>query len=424
MIPCYAFVSELNHWPAMADLPGLCQVVVDCAQLTRFGALTPEQTHTILNEARSRQLATVLNVDIVPRQREVEPLLRRIRALVTHHVTAFSVRDPGVARLLSREFPQPLHLELDVGHRNQAAFIPWLNSGLPISQITLSPDLPLPQIRHITQTMTLPCAYWLLGLVPLLHARRRWARRESTAAAYPGTARAPRQSDPAFGSSHASPWRHPRLNTLHMRGRSRTFPVLEDAQGTILFWDRILNRLDILHELEPAGIERVRIDLRFLPMPVLQPLIGYLTHRDRENLNRVTSLLPLRSSRGYAHTNQTDRQFSKLCHRKSAPETAESMGTVLEVRSGSYMVLQTQRPLGPGTPLAFHLPEGHTVYSFVQWMEAPGGHPITTSEADPGIWVINHVPGVSPGTRVQPAPAYQNRVPPPSPRARPTSPRE
>lgn len=361
-----------------AAVPQLAEVLIEHRDLARLGWLDEAQTLGAAQQAHDMGHRAVLVWDTLVDDRELANRAAIVRALGPDKFDAVRVTDPGVARYVRQQWPHwPLQLGLETGNHNRVGILAWAAELAP-ERLILSNELPLDLIRDIRQQLQTPIEMLALGRLLIFYT--------------------PRKLIDPFSHEHVPATIRQRFITSEEDRKH--FPLVENRHGTFMFYEKDLFLLPYLAEMDAAGVDWVRLELKFYQRTHLTaPLHAYLAGDTNALANLKAQLAP-RLTRGFFKSNRTDKQFERLKNfHLTPPDSAEHVATVLESRKKHYVALQTHGPIQCGESLRFVIPEGESLQHTITWLRNAAGDAFPVANS-PGLWLINHGRRLSPGTKV------------------------
>ena len=380
MLKLTAIPSSPSDLPFLAELRGLVEVQIMHRALARFGACDTATCVGMAAQARSRGLKTVLVWDILADDAALDQGAALAASLTEGPFDALRVQDPGIAVWVKEKIPHvPLQLSLEAGNHNVAGIEAWVQRLGP-ERVALSNELPLDLVTTISRVTGIPVEIQALGRLQVFYSPRKLV-------------------SPLENDGTEEEFERARFITS-IRER-KSFPILENRHGTFMFYEKDLFLLPHLPEIEAAGVAFARFDLRYQAVSGLLPALrDYLADPNSENLACVKTHLAPKLTRGFFKSNRTDKQFKKLKNPYLTPKKGRPLlGTVLETGKRAYIAVKSEAPLRVGQAVTFIIPEGDAVPMTIRWIRNARGEKVETA-AEPGLWMVNHVPRISAGARM------------------------
>ena len=364
---------------ALSRLPGLAEVLVETAPLSRLGRAEGPDARNLMAKTKAMGLKTVLVWDLPADDGRIADGAAFLRTLDPALVDAVRVQDPGVALYVKRAFPHmALHLVLETGNHNLEGIRTWIRNFEP-RRVVLSNELPLSVVARMRPAVAAEIELLALGRLLLFYSPRKLI-----------SAPNPREEPPPLLEKYAT-----------SLADGKHFPLVENSRGTSMFYEKDLFLIPYLKDMAAAGVDCARLELKdYEATELMGALAAYLQDPQADRLAALKDCLPAKLTRGFFKSNRTDKQFRKLKNPNLiVREDLTYLGTVVETCKGRYLALMTEAPVTRGRTLLFTPPEGGVVREPLRWIRKPTGPPRET-EAPPGLWLINPVPRMSSGTRV------------------------
>ncbi len=360
----------------LARIPGLTEVLLGHHELARVGGLDDASFTATAQRARALGLRILLLWDILACDSDIAAGAAIVRRLDPALIDAIRVQDPGIARYVMRHFPRfPLHMILETGNHNEIGIRTWVDSFSP-ERIILSNEMPLAALKSIRAVVDVEIEILALGRLLVFYTPRKLI--------------SPFEADQDGDG--------PSQRVIVSEEDRKRFPLLENRQGTFMYYEKDLFLLPYLEEIEAAGLDHVRLDLTFYePSVILPALATFLTDRDEASLERIKTHIGPRRTRGFYKSNRTDKQFAKLKNPHLHWEEGRvRLGTVIETKKNKYVALLTEAPIHVGDTIVFVIPEGDRIVHELRWIRnAIDRAPVETGA--PGLWLIDPVKRVSSG---------------------------
>lgn len=321
------FISSTADLERCVNAPNLDEVLLEPILLARQGRLSDEQAQELASDARQRGLRPVLVWDILMPERVMSQVCERLKQWNIEAFDAVRVCDPGAAWWVKTNLPDlPLQLIVETGNHNLEALRGWcevLRGSL--ERLVLSIELPEYQLIEYCQILPVGCEILGVGQILLFYSPR------------------------SLLSPHVSGQEHPE-DELYLEttvasedSGNRPFPTLETVHGTLMFLDKDQFILDQLGELEAAGLQTVRLDLRHLANEgdvavdvdqICQQIIA-----DPQQLRSQWSR-PTRAP--FFKVNRTTSIFSRMKSKSKLSQYRQEKGLaeILTGESGKYILFQ------------------------------------------------------------------------------------
>jgi len=355
------------------------EVLLEHRDLARLGFLDSSSLQRILKTCVMRGLSATLVWDILADDQTLVHGQNVLAELPMDQFHAIRVSDPGIAAFLKERYPDiPLQLNLETGNHNLPGIQAWVREFQP-QRLVLSNELPLDQLARIRKAIDVPIETLAMGRILLFYTPR-----------------------PLISGAKGEDIRReiaPHFVTSVEDGKH--FPIEENQHGTFMYYEKDLFLLPYLEQIENAGLDAVRFELKFYPQhPLDGALEQFFDHGEGDALARIRSCLGPRLTRGFFKSNRTDKQFKKLKNVHLIPlENRDYLGTVVESRKKEYIAQVLEKTIAVGDWLTYQVPEGDLVDHQLTWISDKDGHKVQQTPGK-GLWLVNHRGGISPGTRV------------------------
>lgn len=355
------------------------EVLLEHRDLARLGFLDTSSFCSMLGRCETQGLAPILVWDILADDEALEKGRAILSELPLDRIAAIRVTDPGIATFLKDAYPGlPLQLNLETGNHNLPGIEAWARAFQP-QRFILSNELPLDLLSEIRKTAAVPVEIMALGRILLFYTPRHLIRGAKAEALL-------RESVPHYVTSVED---------------GKHFPIEENHHGTFMYYEKDLFLLPYLDQIEQAGLDCVRLELKFFSQnPLTSALTSHFQNPGAASLKKVKSCLGPRLTRGFFKSNRTDKQFKKLKNVHLIPkENRDYLGTVVESKKQQYIAQVLEKPIAVGDWLTYQIPEGDLVEHQLTWIRDKDGRPVQQTSRH-GLWLVNHRGGISPGTRV------------------------
>ncbi|MEC7417998.1 MAG: U32 family peptidase [SAR324 cluster bacterium] len=313
----------------------LREVIVEHSLLSQLGGLPTPELIALTKQLKQHGCSVFLQWDRLMTEPEFQECLRVLEALRSLPFDAIRVQDTGAAEWVRlHKTDTALHLIAESGHHNLAS-LGQLATHFAPQRIAVSPELPSPQIRECARKVKVPIE--VLGLGPLLlyHTPRKLL-----------------PSKPDTGT----------VQSLRPPEQLQQNPVVESPHGTFLFDRRDLFLLDLLEQLEAAGVSSIRVDLRLkYDFSIIEKIDDAVRTPDSSKRKTLKRVWPQPTTHGFFRANRTDRAFRYLNNPHLRPTSSPPIGTVLEANRTSGIVIMAHESFQEGEPLSCVTPQGQTV---------------------------------------------------------------
>lgn len=356
-------VHSRDYWQNIRPLARGNEVLLEHRQLGRLGELTTSQLIQTAHEVRADGGQPVLVFDIIAQDPQLEAAAVLFQQLDMTLFTAVRVQDAGVAYFSQDQLPLPIQLILETGHHNLESYLSWVELlGARLQRIVVSNELPLGWVQQHRSKLPVGLEYLALGPILLFYTPRKLV-------------------SPWVADVGAQSW------SWGSDSDRRRLPVHENHHGTYLYYEKLLFLLPHLNDMEKAGVDCLRLDLRLVDVQrLLEPLGSWL--QDGSSLDRLRAELPRRATRGFFKSNRTDKQFVKLKRQRNVPEGLQWIGTVVDTRRGKFTVGHMNQPLQVGDEVVLVNSLGQVMEHRVAWVESVSGERVDGVQS--GLAIFNH----------------------------------
>lgn len=360
------------------------EVLLEAKAISRTGTLDGAALELASSQAKAAGKRVVLVWDVLASDDDIATQAAFVRTLDLARVDAIRVQDAGVAEYVREHFPElKLQLVLETGNHNLQGIKAWIDHFKP-ERIALSNEIPIGTLAEWRPQIPCEIEVQVMGQLLLFFT--------------------PRKLLTPIEKERKQQELLQRFATNLEPGRSegKVFPILENRHGTFMFYEKELFLLPYIEEIQAAGVDVARIDLKAHDADTLTPLIrAYLERSQAETLDAIKAHLGPKLTRGFFKSNRTDKQFAKFKnqHTFGAEEQEGFVGPVVDVKKKRYLLIETKGPLKVGDKLRIVTPEGANVELTINILSAPKGKAVQEA-VTPGLWYVNHVPRVSSGSMV------------------------
>lgn len=377
-------LPDLPQFDLLADARNCREVLLEAREIARTGTLDGAALEIAATRAKSNGKRVILVWDVLAGDADIESGAAFVRSLDIARIDAIRVQDPGVAQYVKEHFPNlPIQLVLETGNHNLTGIQAWLKHFKP-ERIALSNEIPIGTVAEWRKAVDCAIEVQVFGQLLLFFTPRKLLSPAEKA-----------QTQQELLQRFAT-------NLEPGRSEGKVFPILENQHGTFMFYEKELFLLPYLQEIENAGVDLVRIDLKAHDANTLIPLIeAAIEQSDSQTIDAIKSHMGPRLTRGFFKSNRTDKQFAKFKnkHTFGAEERDDYAGTIVETRKKSYIAIISTRPLKVGDQIQILTPEGVTIDHTIQWLRPAAGEPVQVAETA-GLWVLNHASRASSGSKV------------------------
>ncbi|MCB1041454.1 MAG: U32 family peptidase [Acidobacteria bacterium] len=370
-------IDSRELWDLMSPQLAGQEVMLEHAALSRLGKLDSRQLNSIAGQSKRMGSSVTTVFDLLPGDAQLDRAQEIFSQLDWDSIDAIRVQDPGAALFAAEHSDKPLQIVLETGHHNLEAILAWFKIlGSRIQRVSLSNELPIAWLREKRQKIPAAVEVPVLSPILIFYSPRKLV----------------------------SPWTQLQQQLYWgADSEQRKMPVIENAHGTFLFYEKPLFLLPHLNEMAAAGVDSGRIDLRLWPQEEMAvALLGWLS--DKTKTAAIRAALPHRTTRGFYKSNRTDKQFAKL---KRQPITSNliMIGTVVDTKKGKFTLLQLEQPVSVGQELVALNTMGESQSHEVRWLKNMNGEPL--QKQDQGLVLMNHIKRSPSLTKVFRAPSWR-----------------
>ena len=361
---------------SLARVPGAEEVLIEHAALARRGAQADAVLSALCDALAETSLRRVLVWDVLADDAAIADGLALLRALGPDRFDAIRVQDVGIAQVVRDQFPElPLHLIVETGNHNQTGLEAWVAALTP-NRLVVSNEIPIEALGRMNEKLGVPLEVQVLGRLLIYYTPRKLV------------------------SAH-EPEEDGMLSRLAVSEEDgKRFPIVENAHGTFMYYEKDLFLLPYLDRLDAHEIAFARLDFSFFEPVLVEAVCDYLTHHDAPRLEAVKALLGPRLTRGFFKSNRTDKQLARLKNPSlGRREELTELGRVVDTRKNAHIAIVTDHPVSVGDRLLIAIPEGDLIPHRVGFLRDPLGNRHAHA-ARPGLWLIDHCKRVSTGSRV------------------------
>lgn len=337
------------------DFP-VSSVLLQTKLFSRTGNIEIEEIAEILPELQLRNIRCVLAWDIVAKDEEIDNHLVLLNPLVKKCNT-IRVLDPGIALALKENFSN-IEIEFSFEHSglNHISVVEWLNSlGSTVKKVILSGQTPIPDLKEICSYLSIETEVLGYGPIEIFYSRRRLLE----------------------GIEN-----EPDLKLASRDRPSQLNPVICKALGTTVFYDKYLNILPFMNELEAIGIDWIRFE--YLTLNDLQIIRELLTTRKN---SAFSSSEGFDETKGFITQNTTDELFKKLTNAHLSGSIEKKIGVILESAKNRFCIVRLDEPMTLPKSLRLISPEGYDLKFTLSSVHNLMGDQIK-SHITPGVYRI------------------------------------
>lgn len=355
------------------------EIILEHEVLARSGRLNTSDLIQTAESAKELGIRRVLAWDILAHDSDLANGASLLRSLPLDLFDAVRAQDPGVAAYLRDHFPElPRQLVLEVGNHNLLGIQAWAEAIQP-ERLILSNEIPISSIEAMIPQLRCPVEVVALGRLLIFYSPRKLLS--------PAVAKEDVEELDVVERFATEDLSH------------KVFPIVENRHGTFMYYEKDLNLMANLSQMDAAGVAWARLDMRFFSEAVVKAAATVLEEPSDSHLDDLRQAIDNRQTGGFFKRNRTDKQFKKLKNQHlSLREDAIYIGSVLETRRKAYTAIMTETPIAIGDTLRYVIPEGDELELQISWLAKPGGDAVERTD-EPGLWLVNHARKASSGTR-------------------------
>lgn len=326
------------------DAPNVKEVLIEPALIAQQGELSKAEIESLISLVHERSLKPVLVWDILMTESSFCNICNDLRRWSLDRFGAIRVKDLGAAEWIMSNYPDiPLQLSLEGNSHNVDSIRGWVEYyGNQLEKIVLS--IELPEKKLIQYCKEVPMKFEILGAGPILifYSPRHLLSRVL----------APEDED-----SNSDLWMYATSSSEESQGRE--FMTKQTPHGTLMFLDKDQFILDKLENLEAAGIDTVRIDLRHLSENRdAANGIEEICQRIQEKDPSVRKWWPRKTLTPFFRTNATSKQFKRLKSKLHVLRDESCLAQVISGESGKFLTLYSLREFDTTQKKSIVLPSG------------------------------------------------------------------
>lgn len=346
------FVSSPGDVDSCVKAPQLEEVLLEPKELAREGTLSRLRVTELATEASKRGLRTVLVWDALMPQRTFDRACSLVHELDLSVFDAIRAADPGVAFWVREQYPQiPLHFVVENGNHNLGSLQGWIDAlGDSLERLVLSIELPEEKLVKYCRSLSVQCEVLGAGRILLFYSPRSLLSSQVDA-----------RSD-GLTDQHLDSEFNLHLTVRPEKSPDRNFPTLETEHGTFMYLDKDQFILDRLDQLQSAGLDVLRIDLRHLSRngrsaDQIDKICGQAIHN--VSLLRQSWPRPIRAP--FFKSNRTTAQFARMKSQLHQQRDDSCLAEIIGGENGKYVVYQTLRAFEMDEVMSVVLPTGEEV---------------------------------------------------------------
>ncbi len=327
--------------------PDLEEVMIEPALLALEGRLSMDDAERLGTLARGSSLKPVLVWDVLMTHSTFQATCADLKRRDLDRFDAIRVKDLGAAAWLQSNHPgTPLQLILEGNSHNMEAIKGWVEHfGDQLETVVLS--IELPEKKLIQYCEEIPTKFEILGAGPILifYSPRHLLSRALM---------------PEESVSNAELWMTATSSSEESQGRA--FVTKQTPHGTLMFLNKDQFILDKLQNLEDAGLDTVRVDLRdrgecLDAASGIEDTCRLIRKKDPSIRRRW----PRRTLAPFFGANATSKQFERLKSKLHALRDESCLAQVISGENGKFMVLYAIRGFDSAQAKQLVLPNGEVL---------------------------------------------------------------
>lgn len=374
------YAQTLHDLNLMKD-QGLDEVILGHQEYSRFGKLSTEDFATFAKRAQELGLRVIFEWDILMTENSFRTLVSKIDNFLPL-VDVLRLQDPGALEWSFNHTSKPLQFIAENGNHNLEALKGWIEHVKGrMERIVLSIELPKTKIEEYVKELGAPCELLGLGRILLFYTPR------MLLTPLVEEKQSYNETLTAVGESEESP--------------HKGFPIVENRHGTFMFHIKDFCVLEFFQELKAAGLEALRLDLRWSDFGQLKEISALAREFDEAKFESFKEHYPQDLMRGYYLVNKTDVLFPKLKNSRLQNREGDYIGEVIEAEKGSHLAILVKNPKGlrKTDQLKFVHPKGKVIEAQIFSLKNLALEEVDFIEPQRtaliqfvgGIWVKSHV---------------------------------
>lgn len=265
------------------------EIIIPCAGFSREGGLAEDKAIELHHEATEKGFRTVLLADRLLEERHFHEFVERLSIWAQR--TTVRVQDSGVAYWLKKK-ELNFQLSLEVGNANTLGIEGWLEILSPcVTKVVLNNQIPREHLLPILAKLEIPTEILGLGPILMYYTPRKLLSFQDIA------------EETVEATSDES--------------GTKTFRFRESAAGTVMYFSKELCLVPHTEELDEAGLDYLRLDLRDSKPDQVSVAITSFKSGDTTELK---SIWPYPLLTGYYKINKSDAIFKHLPKKRKEEE--------------------------------------------------------------------------------------------------------
>lgn len=335
------FVSTEQDLAACKETGLLQEVLIGPAEFCREGRIDFAQAQQLAALAIAADLRPVLVWDVLLPESEMRSAISLLKEQGLARFAAIRVQDVGALQFLLEEYPSlPVQFIAETANANLHALQRWQDSiGERLDRLILSTQLPEECVVQYCEALTAPLEVLGAGPILLFYSPRPLLTPKIDPASEAG------EYLLALSSSEES--------------HNRPFPTVQNRHGTFMYLNKDQFLLDMLKNVEAAGLASVRIDLRQVSSePHSADGIVDLLAAYKAGACNAKQHWPNPAFAPFFRRNKTTKQFDKLKPEILQKRDERVVARVLMGNKPKQMVLWAARDFNTQAQFDLLLPNG------------------------------------------------------------------
>lgn len=277
------YTAIINREEQLSWLSGdhFCEVILYHERYSREGGLAEREIETLVHKAQERGFDVALQIDRLVEEKLFEQIFEACMNVPQDCV--LRVQDLGLAHALFEQ-QRPFDLILEAGHANAKAIESWVTLlKKSVRRVVINHEIPKRNLHPILSRLEMETE--TLGFGPLIMYY------------------SPRSLLSFAGQSEKDSL----IRSDEMGAGS--YRLKESQAGTVMYYNKDLSLLRYLDELDRAGLNLLRLDLRECEYQQFQALCQSIQERSDQSI-KESWLRPL--LHGFYGENKSDSIFDRL----------------------------------------------------------------------------------------------------------------
>jgi len=296
-------LAQIDHPDQIegAKLLGCKEVLVLTSLRSQEGGMAEELLEKLQDSLKGEEMACSWLFDRRIKEGQWSQALEILESAPGH----LRVMDLGLARELSQR-GVAFDLDLQIGHLNDRSVLIWTEKLVGLRRIALNPQMPRRQLLPLLKILPVESEVLGFGPIAMYHTPRKLL-------SWSGAPGSTTIQSPEMGVG--------------------SYPMKESLWGSTLYYNKTLSLLPHLEELDSAGLDIFRIDLRGVDGASLE-----LLKRGLEQGEDIRGQYPSALLHGFYGENKSDSLLDKIGGKRPDPlrkvlaEVMDGLGKQLLVR--------------------------------------------------------------------------------------------